>query len=665
MDNKENILDNLVVISFADNKVPEFKEVKSKDWVLYGENNLFPSHLLYLFDKSSNHGAIVNGKANYVFGKGLAESPVVNEKGETLNKILSKAVIDFEIFNGFYLQCVWDKLGKKAYWYHMPFQKIRIAKDGKSFFYADNWDPKKGKVNPTPIKCFDPNDRKGAQLFAFYSYRPGSGKYPLPGYMSALNDIETDVEISKYNLSVIKNGMFPSKWINFTKGDPGVEGRRKIEKAIQDKFSGSENAGRFFLYFGAQNETLPNIQDLSATDLDKLFDQLNKTTQAEIFSGHQVTSPMLFGIMEPGKLGGRNELRDAYEIFKNTYVNGRQQEIEEAIKYLAPSLGISPDSKLIPVEPISATLSPTDFKEILPREWVYEKLGINPEDYDLPEVASNNPSGETKMSDVANEHLKNLTGRQMQNIQRIIRKYKSGNITRQMAETMLKSGINLTDDQVCAFLDFSDEEKSKADLLEEEIQVAEMFANVGEPRANYTIIKSRTSKKSTAAFEEHQMFKDVKGVDSAIVDLIKKDKRVTAQVIAETLDESVDYIKKRIKSLINRKILTVSTQSVGADAIIEHSVNTDMISKIDEPETVDMLIRYSYEVKSGVGPAIIKTSRPFCKKMIELDRLYSRSEIESISRMVGYSVWDRKGGFWGDSAECRHRWVSHVVLKKQ
>jgi len=47
-----------------------------------------------------------------------------------------------------------------------------------------------------------------------------------------------------------------------------------------------------------------------------------------------------------------------------------------------------------------------------------------------------------------------------------------------------------------------------------------------------------------------------------------------------------------------------------------------------------------------------------------LDRLYTRSEIESISQRVGFSVWDRKGGFWGDKEECRHRWVSNIVIKK-
>jgi hypothetical protein len=80
---------------------------------------------------------------------------------------------------------------------------------------------------------------------------------------------------------------------------------------------------------------------------------------------------------------------------------------------------------------------------------------------------------------------------------------------------------------------------------------------------------------------------------------------------------------------------------------------------------VQVFIKYSYEVKPGIGPAIIATTRPFCRRMIHLDRLYSRAEIEKISLRLGYSVFDRKGGWWGSSPECRHLWKSNIVVKSK
>jgi hypothetical protein len=53
-----------------------------------------------------------------------------------------------------------------------------------------------------------------------------------------------------------------------------------------------------------------------------------------------------------------------------------------------------------------------------------------------------------------------------------------------------------------------------------------------------------------------------------------------------------------------------------------------------------------------------------------LDKVYSRSDIETMSARLGYSVWDRKGGWWtmpdGEhSPSCRHTWVSNIVMRKK
>jgi hypothetical protein len=83
-----------------------------------------------------------------------------------------------------------------------------------------------------------------------------------------------------------------------------------------------------------------------------------------------------------------------------------------------------------------------------------------------------------------------------------------------------------------------------------------------------------------------------------------------------------------------------------------------------------MQILYSYVVKPGVGPSIIPGTRPFCREMLSKPRLFSRTQIENLSKVLGYSLWDRTGGFWnmgkgkGISASCRHMWKSNVVIKK-
>jgi hypothetical protein len=82
-----------------------------------------------------------------------------------------------------------------------------------------------------------------------------------------------------------------------------------------------------------------------------------------------------------------------------------------------------------------------------------------------------------------------------------------------------------------------------------------------------------------------------------------------------------------------------------------------------EKESTQVTIKYSYEWREDVPLNERDTeehpSRPFCKKMMELQRLYSRADIETISQRLGYSVFDRCGG-----DDCRHIWKSNIVVKK-
>lgn len=647
----DNNAPNIIYLGFADNKVPEFKEVKNKDWILFGEDNKFPKHLLYLYNKSSNHGAIIGGKVKYIYGKGFPITGTklvdVNRRHESLNKVIRKCITDVEIFAGFYLEIIWNKLGTGFEVFHIPFQNLRRAKNDTGWFYKKDWESYKETARFIPD--FNKAKPVGAQIFAYKEYRAGCDIYPLPGYMGALNDIETDVEISKYNLSTIKNGMFGGKMVTFFTGEPTPEAKRDLEKGWNNKFNGAENSGKTMFVFCTNGQTAPQVEDLSTTDLDKLFDQLNKTTQAEIFTGHEVTSSTLFGVKTEGGLGDRAEIETSYEVFKNTYVNNKQEALEEAIAFIYPYFQVATPLKLIPVDPLGFKLSDEKLAELMPKEWVYEQLGIDISKY--PSLAAGNTSGVTEQG-MVNEHLKNLTGKQNQALQRIIRQYNKETITRDQAAAMLRSSLGMGEEDIKVWLGF------QSDHSEEE--VAEMFAVCGEGKAAFTFVKSRPY-----SFESHyDEFADIKQTDSDILNLIGKDKRITAKIIGETLRLDPYYVQARIDALQQAGVLIPTTQTIGQDTIIERAINPEVIETRAKPETVDVYIKYSYEPRPGLQP-VIETTRPFCRRLLQLDRLYTRAEIESISQRVGYSVFDREGGFWGDKPHCRHMWQRHVVIKKR
>ena len=147
--------------------------------------------------------------------------------------------------------------------------------------------------------------------------------------------------------------------------------------------------------------------------------------------------------------------------------------------------------------------------------------------------------------------------------------------------------------------------------------------------------------------------------------LLRKDKRITPEIIAETLDLEVDSVKEILKRLAGEGRISVKIKKVGQDEVIERTLTEPLKTQTDKkPETLNFKILYSYE-----GPQDDR-NRDFCARLLEMDKLWSRSEIESMSMRMGYSVWDRRGGWWtkpnGDhSVSCRHNWQSNIVMKKK
>jgi DNA-binding Lrp family transcriptional regulator len=647
---------NISFIKFADVKLPEMVEIPGKGYVQFGEDNLYPNQLLEKLNKSSKHNGIVLGKVNYIIGNGISykddsAKELVPNKNETINDLLKKVSTDIEIFGGVYLELHYNALGNVGAVYHVPYHKVRTNKDNTQYYIKD-W-TQSTRTQPEIVAAYNPAVKEGKQIICYKEYRPGLEVYSYPGYIGALNWIEVDIELSKYHLSTIKNGMFSSKLINFNEGKPSPEEQQVVETKFKKKFTGSENAGGIVLSFSDDPAKAPTVLDLSNTDLDKHFDILNKTTEQQIFVGHQVTSPILFGIKSEGQLGGRTEMRDSFEIFKTTYVNDKQRALETLFTEISDLFGMQGEMVIAPIEPISFEFSEATIKEFAPKAWILEKLGIDLTKY--PEAAQPNvqPIGAQPSAQV-NENLKNLTGRQWQGVNRIIRNFEKGRINKDQAKLLLKSSLGLSDDEINVMLSIdNDMEFSAQD--NEELLLAE-FSQHGESKDNYNVIASRA---------RYNFQEELTQAEVNILDLIKKDKRITPEVIGKALKMPVDEVTDIIANLLEGGLIIAAVKKVGVDEIIERTMPEPLSELTDKkPKTYEQKIMYSYE-----GPKDSR-NRDFCRRLLDMDKFFSRSDIETMSARLGYSVWDRRGGWWtkpdGErSVSCRHRWVQNFVIRKK
>jgi hypothetical protein len=590
-------------------KLPEYKVVNGKDYVMYGEHNRYPDYLLEMYQRSAKHNAIVNGKVNYITGKGwtyeadkvpsemlgelnrLMENP---NPYDDLNDILYKTALDFEIFNGFALEIVWNMNGKVSQIAHKNFGNLRRNVDGSKFYYADEWKEFGEPEGLTEYMPFDPEKRLGKQLFYYCSYAPSVRYYPIPEYLGALAYIETDARIANYHVNNLRNGFLGGFLFNFNNGVPSDEEQREIKRQLQKQLKGDDGE-RIVVNFNDSADTGLKIEPLNANDLDKQFNILNETIQQEIFVAHRVTSPMLFGVRVDGQLGGRSELVEAYELFKAVYVNDRVQKLEKVFNYIFSFNGLGV-LEIEPTEPITERLTEQSLLQIMTKDELREKAGLPP----LAEV------------------------------------------------TVTEQPQSFT---------HHDFRKEKEELA--------LFQKFGRDASEFVEVTRRPMRYGFELLEQ-EFASEYAELDADILKMIEKDPAITSDKLAEKLGKDIQLISDRISALIEAKAINIR------GALKELGESAKDFIKPRNPEGEPLVqVMYKYDVLPEFGPQkLIAGSREFCSKMIDLGRYYTRQDINQISDIMGYSVWERKGGWYTKPGTnqhyptCRHTWMQTLVKPK-
>jgi hypothetical protein len=695
MDNYKHI-----VLKFDRAIQPKFEEKKGKGWVEFGELNNYPKYLIELYNESPKHGAIVKSKCTYIYGKGFENGGLANSRGESWNNILKKCVNDDELFRGYYLQIIWNRIGQIAEAYHIDFAKVRVSKDLKTYYVKNDWADYKEK--PREYPAFNTNEKFGSQILYVKTYNNLSEVYPLPSYFQGLNYIESDIEVSRHILGNAKQGFVGSTLINLNNGTPHEEKQGEVERGLLKKFTGSDGK-RVVIMFNPSRENSAEIVNLGTTMLTKEdFTNINNLIQQEIFACHQIVSPALMGIKTEGQLGSRSEIRDSYEIFNNTYVSERQGEFNTIFTQLRNLKGEAGEFTIQPVEPLKFEFTEGIMSQNLTKDEIRGLMGREPLDASIktqaqiisdninalsplvankvlesmtpdeirslaglipnPEVSGSTAAAPTEQPVQANENIRNLSGRQYQNVMRIVRNFGNGKLTKAQASMMLKNGFGFTDNDVETFLGtdedpMTDDEVQKFSMNEDERLLHE-FSLCGSDKFE--------------SVDKRECFSDeLNQLEANVLDLITKDMNITAGVIASVLKVTQDLVQDIIDNFVE----------IGAIAVIASKINSAPSYKVLKPvselpgknsKLTKAFIRYTYEWMPGFSDADAATSRQFCKVLMGMSKskTWSRSDIESISARVGYSVWERRGGWYTNPDTdkpreyCRHRWVSKLYKEK-
>lgn len=342
-------------------EIPKIIEKKNRDWVLYGEDNLYPDKLQDLLAGSAIHNSIVKTKTKMTAGDGFLINGANSEKESELKydallpetkedydlflenrndkynmqQIIARLASDLQTFGAFAYELVWNKdFTRIATVKYVPVKNLRSGKyvNDKviSYWYSRDWSKLKDNA-PCEIFSFDKNDKTNMNQIV-YEKIGNFEYYGEPSYQGAMTWIQTDFKMGIYHLSNISNGMSPSMALKFYKVPADENEKQQILDDIRHSFVGPENTGKHMVFFSPNKDTAPDISPVATSGLDKQLLLLAELCDKKILTGHQLTSPLIVGISVSGQIGGNVELKTAWQIFDNVVIAYDRLAISSSIK---------------------------------------------------------------------------------------------------------------------------------------------------------------------------------------------------------------------------------------------------------------------------------------------------------------------------------------------
>ncbi len=377
-------MNNIHVLHLAEYQQPTIQESKRDNWVEFGEDNNYFGYLIERYTKSTTNSAIINNVARLIYGKGLSAldaSRKPNEYAQMMTLFstdcVRKMVFDRKLFGQFAIQVHYnDKHDKILKAYHIPVNLLRAEKCNEKgeitgYYYSDNWEDTR-KYEPKRLPAFGFSKEKVEIMFV-KPYGVGMKYYAYPDYQGAIPYAVLEEEVSDYLINEVQHGFSGTKVINFNNGVPSEEQQDLIAQKVMGKLTGSKGE-KVIVAFNQNSESKTTIDDVPLNDAPDHYTYLSEECLRKIMLGHNVTSPLLFGIASSnGFSSNADELQNSFILFNNMVIRPFQEEILEAFDRILAYNGISLKLFFKTLKPLEFT----DLENAQTEEQVAEETGAD------------------------------------------------------------------------------------------------------------------------------------------------------------------------------------------------------------------------------------------------------------------------------------------------
>ena len=330
---------------------------KTQGIQLYTKNNLYPQIVEAIRDRSYTVKSAVDRLATFIKAEGFEDqalgSMVVNQKGKTMDDILSDLSPDVATFSGaFVVHLGTNMLGEYNNISVWPLNSWRLGLpdangDVWHIKYNSNWEKDNykqvdNKVDIVSYDRFNPNKEdilediaeKGVENYlgqVFY-FSPLEDQYPLSTFDSVLDQAQTQEEIGLFRLSSIQNGLNAGYIFNY----PGKFANKEEEdqfKAKLDLGKGGKGAASVLVVENPENDPAKAadlITPLTLQNYDKLHEFISKDDKNAIMEAFAMPKGIL-GVLPESGMFNQEQLAEEY-VYYNTITRHYRKSVSNVFK---------------------------------------------------------------------------------------------------------------------------------------------------------------------------------------------------------------------------------------------------------------------------------------------------------------------------------------------
>ena len=605
------------LIKFDAHKTPEFKEKRSVDWMLYGTDedwgNRYPDYLIHLYNSSPKNNTIINEKCNYTVGQGLTYDDLDLDRD---NKVEVMSYLRKIADNDVFPRSVKDRAIQGGFANEMIFNKKgdKVVPHHVDFSHIrvskPEWDDKEGRYkDPVYYYTSDWNCRKPMDNPDFTEF-------------------------------------LPFKW-----GEPPIKGKR-------------------YLYY--YRDYRPNLgiyplpEYLSCVPYIAADYEVSNFTYNNVKNGFSAGYLVNFYNGEPDE-NAKREITDMY----NATLHGTDNAGKSVL-----SFNEDKDSG-VEVTPINPNGQDDRFINLNNsiRDEIYTGHGVDPVIVGL--------KGDNGFNNNADEKRTAIEGWQnsyVDTIQGIFEDY----FTSILHYNNLGGKVKVLKKEPIA-------PAMSEQLMQVVLDKNEIRKMYGHEPIKETVTNTTTTEKMSQDDQLVRMFNDCGVYDDELIvlkereepifsskDAFNKEKEFKQEFINQTeinvlkmliSGSSPNEIQKSIK--ITKPEYIAIIESLEEQGFLADGEPTSKGEK--EAKKNEVFVVYKYVKRSDVsGPAIIETTRPFCKNLIRMsaNRSWTIEDINRMNNGMGLDVFTSRGGWRtieGTNKHvpfCRHVWSSLLVRRK-